>query len=80
MRRLVFRSFALAATRKLALRGEHPKFIQAVMRSRATTRTMDACGHKFSDQESAAIDRSEGIMIHPPIGLTAIGTADTLPR
>ena len=63
----------------LAMRGVHPKAVQAVMRHSTITLTMDTYGHLFPGTEADAVARLADVLT-PPTDNAATGTADAHPR
>ena len=62
----------------LAMAGEHPKTVQAVMRHSSITLTMDTYGHLFPGQEAEAVGKLPKMLAAPaePRAQKATGTMD----
>ncbi len=60
----------------LAMRGAHPKAVQAVMRHPTITLTMDTYGHLFPGQEADTVARLPKMLDDGPRALRATGAAD----
>ena len=62
----------------LAMAGEHPKTVQAIMRHSSITLTMDTYGHLFPGQEAGAVDKLPSMLAPAPerAAYRATGTVD----
>ena len=63
----------------LAMAGNHPKTVQAIMRHSSITLTMDTYGHLFPGQEAEAVAKMPGMFGSGPQALAATGTDSYLP-